>query len=229
MVEHIKYSMFPDPDMADEDGLICIGANLDVSTLLDAYYHGIFPWPREGVPTLWFCPPQRGVLDFSRLHIPRSLKKFRKSWNGEFRIDTAFRKVIKACQEQPRPGQDGTWILPKMINAYTKFHAAGYAHSIEAWEDGMLTGGIYGVFVGNVFSGESMFYKKYNRSKLCLWYMAEHLQQIGIDWMDIQMLTPLTQSFGGEYIEREEFIRRVFTAHSKPEIAFMNASRNLNY
>ncbi len=221
MIERIKHSMFPNPDMADEDGLLCIGADLDVYTLLDAYYHGIFPWPREGLPVLWFCPAQRGIIDFSKIHIPRSLKKFRKSWEGEFRINTVFRKVIKSCQEQRRPGQDGTWILPKMISAYTKFHEAGYAHSIEAWEENELTGGIYGVFVGNVFSGESMFYKKDNRSKICLWYLIEHLQEIGLEWMDVQMLTPLTQSFGGEYIQREDFIRKMIISHSKPKIIFI--------
>jgi leucyl/phenylalanyl-tRNA---protein transferase len=220
MIERLKHSMFPDPDMADDDGLLCIGADLDIFTLLDAYYHGIFPWPREGLPILWFCPAQRGILEFSKLHIPRSLKKIKKSWDGEFRIDTAFKKVIKACQEKSRPGQDGTWILPKMVNAYTKFHSAGFAHSVEAWEEGELTGGIYGVFVGNIFSGESMFYKRDNRSKLCLWYLMDYLQQIGIDWMDIQMLTPLTQRFGGEYIPREVFISRLIAAHGKPEIVF---------
>ena len=107
-----------------------------------------------------------------------------------------------------------------MVKAYINLHKAGYAHSVEAWEDGELVGGIYGVFIGNVFSGESMFYKKTNRSKLCLFYLIEHLQGLGLEWMDVQMLTPLTESLGGEYITRKAFAGRIKIEHDKPIVAF---------
>ena len=220
MIIHPKDSIFPDPSLSDEDGLLCIGGDLNTNTLIDSYYHGIFPWPQKGLPILWFCPVKRGILNFSKLHIPARLKKFRKSWSGEFKINSAFRQVINACRLQKRPGQSGTWILPEMIKAYTDLHKAGYAHSVEAWENDRLVGGIYGVFVGNVFSGESMFYKKANCSKLCLWRLVEHLQNIGLEWMDVQMLTPVTETFGGEYITREEFLILLKREHEKEKIVF---------
>lgn len=219
--EWIQDSLFPDPTLADEDGLLCIGGDLGVSTIVDAYYHGIFPWPQENLPVLWFCPSKRGILDFSCLHIPKKLKSFRNSWKGEFRINTSFRQVILACKEQKRPGQSGTWIIPEMIDAYINLHKAGHAHSVEAWEDGELVGGIYGVFIGNVFSGESMFYKKPNCSKLCLWFLIEHLQRIGLKWMDLQMITPVTRSFGGEYITRDAFLEKIKIEHTKASKNFL--------
>ena len=220
MINPIRHSMFPDPDLADEDGLLCIGGDLGVTTLLDAYYHGIFPWPQEALPILWFCPARRGIIEFNKLHIPKRLKRFRNSWEGEFRINTSFSEVIDNCKSQTRPGQNGTWIIPEMIQAYIKLHNAGYAHSVEAWENNELVGGVYGVFIGNVFSGESMFYKKTNRSKLCFWHLIEHLQKLGLEWMDLQMLTSITKSFGGEYIKRGEFLKRLVSEHNKPEMAF---------
>jgi len=162
----------------------------------------------------------RGIINFSKLHIPERLRRFRKSWKGEFRINSAFKEVISACKSQKRPGQRGTWILPEMIKAYTNLHKAGHAHCVEAWEDDKLVGGIYGVYTGNVFSGESMFYKKPNCSKLCLWYLIEHLQNIGLEWMDVQMLTPLTKNFGGEYISRDKFLDRLNNAHNQTSILF---------
>ncbi len=221
MAKSIQHTLFPDPALSDEDGLLCIGGNLRVSTIADAYYHGIFPWPQENLPILWFCPLKRGVLDFSSLHIPRRLKSFRNTWKGEFRINTAFRQVITACKDQKRPGQNGTWIIPEMIDAYINLHNAGYAHCIEAWENGELVGGIYGVFIGNVFSGESMFYRKPNCSKLCLWFLIEHLQRIGLKWMDMQMLTPITKSFGGKYITRDDYLEKIRIEHAKSPKNFL--------
>ncbi|MBN2401342.1 MAG: leucyl/phenylalanyl-tRNA--protein transferase [Spirochaetes bacterium] len=220
MSDHVKQSIFPHPEMADEDGLLCIGLNLEVGTLVDAYYHGIFPWPQEELPVLWFSPPMRGILNFSNLHISKRLSRFKSAWEGEFRINTAFEKVINSCRLQKRPGQAGTWILSEMVKAYTDLYNAGYAHSVEAWENNQLVGGIYGVFIGNVFSGESMFYNKSNCSKLCFLYLVEHLEKIGLHWMDVQMLTPLTQSFGGEYIERKQFLKRLETEHGRTKITF---------
>jgi leucyl/phenylalanyl-tRNA--protein transferase len=221
MSDHVKQSIFPDPEMADEDGLLCIGLNLEINTLIDSYYHGIFPWPQEDLPILWFSPPMRGILNFSNLHTSARLIRIKNAWEGEFRINTAFEEVINACRLQRRPGQNGTWILPDMVEAYTNLHKANYAHCVEAWENNKLVGGIYGVFVGNVFSGESMFYKKPNCSKLCLLHLVEHLKKIGVEWMDLQMLTPLTESFGGEYVTRKEFLEHMETEHSKTKINFV--------
>lgn len=205
----LSKSIFPHPDNADEHGLLCYGGNLEVPTLLDAYSHGIFPWPHEGYPLLWFSPPERGVIDFDRVHIPKRLARFRRNWPGEFRFDSDFRAVIKNCATVSRRGQRGTWITPEMIDAYCDFHRAGFAHCVEAWENGELTGGIYGVFVENVFSAESMFFKKANCSKLCLWRLIEHLESIGLTWLDVQVLTPVTVQFGGRYVERGEFLGRM--------------------
>jgi leucyl/phenylalanyl-tRNA---protein transferase len=220
MSDHFKQSIFPNPEMADEDGLLCIGIDLEVNTLIDAYYHGIFPWPQEELPILWFSPAMRGILNFNNLHVSKRLHRFKNSWDGEYRIDNAFEEVINSCKLQKRPGQNGTWILPDMVKAYTELHNAGYAHSVEAWENDRLVGGIYGVFVGNVFSGESMFYKKPNCSKLCLLKLVEHLKQIGLEWMDLQMLTSLTESVGGEYISRKHFIALIEKEHDKEKINF---------
>ncbi len=214
-------SIFPNPNQADEDGLLCYGGKLDVAFLIDAYSHGIFPWPHEGYPLLWFSPPLRGIIEFDLLHIPRRLKRFRNSWQGEFRIDTAFQDVIQACARKVRNGEYGTWILPEMIDAYIAFHKAGYAHCVEAWEDGELVGGIYGVFIGNVFSAESMFFTKSNCSKLCLWHLIEHLEKIGLCWLDIQVLTPITEQLGGIYIPRKRFLERIEAQHSKEIVSFL--------
>jgi leucyl/phenylalanyl-tRNA--protein transferase len=213
-------SMFPHPDQSDEDGLLCYGGNLEIEILIDAYSHGIFPWPHDGYPLLWFSPPERGILDFEKVHIPQRLRRFRKSWKGEFRIDTSFRDVISSCARKKRRGQRGTWITADMINAYMAFHNAGYAHCIEAWEDNELVGGIYGVFVGNVFSAESMFFDRPNCSKLCLWRLIEHLQGIGLTWLDVQVLTPATEQFGGVYISRGEFLKRLHKEQAKKPVLF---------
>ncbi|MCU0822706.1 MAG: leucyl/phenylalanyl-tRNA--protein transferase [Spirochaetes bacterium] len=214
-------SIFPHPDESDEYGLLCYGGSLKVEILIDAYSHGIFPWPHEGYPLLWFSPPERGIIEFDSLHIPERLARFRRTWKGEFRFDTNFREVIVSCANKKRRGQRGTWITEEIINGYLSFHNAGYAHCIEAWEGNDLAGGIYGVFVGNVFSAESMFFNRPNCSKLCLWRLIEHLQGIGSTWLDVQVLTPATEQFGGIYITREEFLKRIRKEHEKKPISFL--------
>lgn len=209
---------FPDPWLLPEesDGLIYIGGNLQVDTLVQAYSSGIFPWPLEEVyPLFWFCPEPRGVLDFNDLHVPRSLAKLRKK--GEFRIsfNTAFARVMEECAKQPRPGQEGTWIVPPLLSAYETFHQAGYAHSVEVWRGQDLVGGLYGVYVKGVFSGESMFHLEPNTSKIALLEMAEKLRSLGLQWMDIQMLTPVTEALGGHYITRRDFLLRLKEEHKK--------------
>jgi len=201
---------FPDPRHTTPEGIVAIGGNLEVETLKSAYKKGIFPWPQEGYPLLWFSPDPRGVLDFADLHVPTSLQKFKKkAAHWKYTFNQAFPQVIEQCQLQKRPKQSGTWILPEMKKAYIEFFKAGFVKSLECWDGDQLIGGIYGVEINNVFSGESMFFQKQNASKMCLWRMIEHQKSLGRSWMDIQMITPVTEAFGGKYIPREEFLTRI--------------------
>jgi leucyl/phenylalanyl-tRNA--protein transferase len=209
---------FPDPWILPEesDGLIYIGGNLEPETLVQAYSEGIFPWPlEESYPLFWFCPEPRGVIDFNDLHIPRSLERLRSKGIYRFTFNQAFSRVIEECAKQPRPGQEGTWIIPTLIPSYTKFHQEGYAHSIEVWKGEQLVGGLYGVYVKGVFSGESMFHLEPNVSKLALVEMALKLKSLGLQWMDIQMLTPVTEHLGGHYVTRRDFLLRLRQEHQK--------------
>ena len=203
--------IFPNPEETSEDGLLCVGGDLSVETLKSAYGQGIFPWPQEGYPLLWFCPPKRGVIDFSELHLPKSLKSFLKKQkdNYEVKVNFAFDQVIDHCSKVPRPGQSGTWILPEMIEAYKEFHREGFAHSFEIWQEEELVGGLYGVLVNGVFSGESMFYKKTNMSKVALIETIQYLEKKGFEWIDVQMVTEVLESLGGKYISRKDFLGRV--------------------
>lgn len=205
---------FPDPAGATMDGIVAMGDELSVETLFEAYSFGIFPWPHPDLPCLWFCPDDRGVLDFKDLHVSRSLEKFIRKTDYEITFNQAFSTVMAACAKVPRPNQSGTWITPEIERVYGEFHKLGYAHSVECWahEEKELVGGLYGVFVGGVFSGESMFFKKSNASKLCLIRLVEQLQQNGLTWMDIQMVTNVTSQLGGKYIAKSEFLERVKAA-----------------
>ena len=202
---------FPDPWLLPEesDGLIYIGGNLNTETLIEAYSKGIFPWPvEETYPLFWFCPEPRGVLDFHDLHIPKSLSKLRRKSIYRITFNQSFRQVMEECAKQPRPGQEGTWIVPQLISAYENFHLQGFAHSTEVWRGDHLVGGLYGVYVKGVFSGESMFHLEPNTSKIALVETVLRLKAIGLHWMDIQMLTPVTELFGGHYISRRDFLMR---------------------
>lgn len=201
---------FPEkPFLHTEDDIVAIGGKLDIGTLYNSYRNGIFPWPHKDYPMLWFFPKKRGVLRFDEFHIPKSLAKFAEKKLQQVRItmNQNFPLVIDECRFQKRPNQDGTWILPEIKRAYIEMHFAGYAHSIECWEGDELVGGIYGILIENVFSGESMFHKKTNMGKLCLIYLVEWLKSLGIKWMDIQMVTPVLESFGGKYISDEAYYR----------------------
>jgi leucyl/phenylalanyl-tRNA--protein transferase len=201
--------------MSTPEGLVAVGGNLEVSTLQEAYRNGIFPWPQEGLPLLWFSPDPRGILEFKDLHVSRSLRKWeRQHPEWTFTLNEAFSKVIQGCRWQKREGQSGTWILPEMEEAYLKLFDSGQILSVEVWENEELIGGIYGVlsmsFKGKLFfSGESMFHKKSNASKMAFWKLVEHLKAHGHTWMDMQMLTEVTKSFGGKYISREEFLQKI--------------------
>jgi leucyl/phenylalanyl-tRNA--protein transferase len=204
-----KRLSFPDPNLAMDDGIVDLSDDLRVERLLEAYSFGIFPWPHEDLPTLWFSPEKRGVLDFKDFHVPRSLRKTIERGDYVCTWDRCFDLVIEACSLQARPGQSGTWITPRLLRAYHEFHKAGYAHSLEVWQDGELAGGLYGVYVGGVFGGESMFFLRPNASKVAVVKLVEFLRAQGLMWMDIQMVTPVLESFGGHYISRAEFLERL--------------------
>lgn len=177
-----------------------------MENLLAAYGQGIFPWPIEGLPLPWFCPPRRGILRFSELHVGRSLARARRQspWRISFNED--FGAVMRACQAQPRPGQEGTWITDQLLRGYQALHAAGHAHSVEVWEGGELVGGLYGVAVLGVFAGESMFHRRPNASKLAVLALAEHLAARGSSFFDIQQLSPHMAALGAEEVSRAEFL-----------------------
>lgn len=206
---------FPDPRETLAEGIIAVGGKLDVGTLYQAYSRGIFPWPQPGFPMLWFSPENRGIIDFKDFRVPESLQRFRRRHPEiEYSVNKDFRHVVEECARQPRPGQDGTWILPVMKKAYVDFFEAGYCLSVEVRENNILIGGIYGVLVEGVFSGESMFYKKPNASKLALWYLVELLQSQGHEWMDVQMVTPVVASMGGKYVSRDQYLEMLEKRHS---------------
>lgn len=209
---------FPDPVLASDEGILDLSDDLRVERLLEAYSFGIFPWPHEELPTLWYCPTERGILDFTDFRIPKSMQKFMRKSSWTYTFNEAFDEVLDACAAAPRPGQRGTWITKKMVRAYRDFHRAGYAHSLEVWDGDELVGGLYGVYVAGLFCGESMFFHETNASKFALVKIVEFLKSQGLKWMDIQMVTPLLEQFGGKYVSRSVFLRRLETAkaNAKP-------------
>jgi len=204
--------VFPDPRGPTLDGIVAMGVPLSVRTLAEAYSFGIFPWPIQDLPLLWHCPDYRGILDFSDLRINRSLRKFLSKNTYQVTFDKAFSEVVAACAQVPRPGQDGTWITPEIKIAYQEFFEAGYAHSVEVWQGERLVGGLYGVLIKGLFAGESMFFREDNASKVALLAVIERLKGLGHQWMDIQMLTPVTESLGGKLISKAEFFARLLKA-----------------
>ena len=211
------------PDPADPLGLVALDRHLPPERLVAAYRRGIFPWPDSSLPGVipWVCPPRRAILEFTALHTPRTLRRARHALARlHFTIDTAFERVIRACAAAPRPGQRGTWITPELIAAYLELHRQGYAHSIEAWNDDVLVGGLYGVTAGGVFTGESMFHRMSEVSKLCVLRLVEHLASRGATWIDIQQLTPHFVLLGAREITREEFLLRLASEQREARILF---------
>ncbi|MBW3670653.1 MAG: leucyl/phenylalanyl-tRNA--protein transferase [Acidobacteria bacterium] len=196
---------FPDPRYAPHD-IIAIGGDLEPQTLLEAYSKGIFPWPIEDYALCWFSPNRRAVLFFDSLHVSRSLLKARSRTTLEFTIDQDFEQVVRLCASAPRPEQHGTWILPEIEEAYLALHEAGHAHSVEAWEAGRLVGGLYGVDAGGAFSGESMFHLRPDASKLALLFLIGHLRSRGLEWLDVQIMTPHMRQLGTRLISRSSYI-----------------------
>ena len=205
--------MFPDPRYARGD-IVALGEDLSVETLREAYRKGIFPWPHDDLPLPWFSPRRRAVVFFDELHVGRSLRKSANRGKFRFTIDAAFDRVIEACAAASRPEQDGTWIAPKIVEAYQAFHRAGDAHSVEAWEGDELVGGLYGVDAGGVFTGESMFHQRSDASKLAVLFLAEHLAGRGATLLDCQVLTPHMEALGAREIPRARFLDALATAQA---------------
>lgn len=195
--------------LKEPSGLLAAGGDLSPQRLLDAYRRGIFPWYSPGQPPLWWSPNPRMVLFPDELKVSRSLAKRLKSKDYEIRIDTAFRDVMLACASTPRPDQEGSWIVPEILEGYCALHALGYAHSVETWMGGKLVGGLYGVAIGRMFYGESMFHHVTDASKLAFVHLVRHLQRHGYAMIDCQMHTPHLASLGAREIPRNEFIRQL--------------------
>lgn len=198
---------FPDLDEADESGLLALGGDLSIERLKLAYSKGIFPWYEKGMPILWWSPDPRMVLFPDKMIISHSLKQSIKKQQFTITIDKAFEQVIKNCAKTPRKGEKGTWITREMKNAYIDLHEAGYAHSAEAWLDGELVGGLYGVALGKVYFGESMFHHVTNASKVAFYQLVEKLNKWNFKIIDAQVYTNHLESLGGEMIPRGEYIR----------------------
>jgi leucyl/phenylalanyl-tRNA--protein transferase len=192
-----------------QDDIVGVGGRLDPETLVRAYRRGIFPWPVEGLPLLWFCPRERAILEFARLHVGRSLARARRRSTLRFTVDAAFGAVIRACADTPRPGQDGTWITEEIASAYIRLHELGIAHSAEAWRGPNLVAGIYGVAVDGAFAAESMFHRESDASKLVLLHLVDHLAAAGLDWIDIQVMTPHLERLGAHVVSRGQFLGRL--------------------
>ena len=197
-----------------QDDVVAVGGELDPDTLLLAYRQGVFPWPVEGLPLLWFCPRERAILEADALHVSRRLARERRRTTLRFTIDTAFPEVISACAA-PRPPDYATWITADVVSAYTRLHRLGIAHSVEAWRGDALAGGVYGVDVDGAFAAESMFRREPNASKLALLHLVDHVSARGLDWIDVQVMSPHLERFGARPIPRAAFLDRLEQTRAK--------------
>jgi len=211
MIPKLTYHLsFPNPLEASEEGIVAYGGDLSPSRLMLAYRLGIFPWYSAKDPILWWSPDPRLILELDDFKLTRSLRK--KIPQFEIRFDTAFSHVIRECSTAPRPGQSGSWIVPEMVEAYEELHALGYAHSVEAYQNGVLVGGLYGVSVGGVFCGESMYAKVSDASKVALAVLVKYLREWGYDFIDCQVPTPHLKSLGAKEVSRKIFLQRLSKA-----------------
>jgi leucyl/phenylalanyl-tRNA--protein transferase len=204
---------FPDPERARPEGLVAVGGDLRPARLLDAYRRGIFPWFDESTPIMWWSPDPRAIFELDGLHVSRRLARTLRSGRFAVTFDRAFDAVIRGCAD--RPGQ-GVWITPDMISAYTELHRLGWAHSVEAWHGDELGGGVYGVAVGGLFAGESMFTHVRDGSKVALAHLVERLKQRCFQLFDVQFLNDHTASLGAVEISRREYLRRLRQAVRSP-------------
>lgn len=204
--------------LAEPNGLLAIGGDLGPERLLAAYRSGIFPWFSPGEPLLWWSPNPRMVLFPEELKISRSLAKTLRQKKFEIRFDTAFRQVMEGCSQSTREGQSGTWIVPEMIQAYCRLHQLGVAHSVESWRDGQLVGGLYGVALGRMFYGESMFHTETDVSKVAFVHLVRFLQAQGYGMIDCQMHTRHLASLGAREIARDVFAQQLRELVSQPDM-----------
>lgn len=200
---------FPNPEKAElePNGLLAVGGDLSPQRLLNAYRSGIFPWFNADQPILWWSPDPRGLLFPDQFHCSHRLGRRLREDGWQFSYDQTFKQVIHACATVTRQGQDGTWILPVMEQAYSTLHQLGHAHAIEIWRDGELVGGLYGVALGKAFYGESMFSLTTDASKIALFALTQRLRDWGFLFLDCQMLTPHLQSLGAQAVSRARFLR----------------------
>jgi leucyl/phenylalanyl-tRNA--protein transferase len=210
MIPWLRSGAFPpiESALADPNGLLAAGGDLSAERLLAAYREGIFPWYSEGQPILWWSPDPRMVLFAADFRAPRSLRKVIAQRRFEIRVDSAFRRVIEACAE-PRTDDGGTWITPAMLDGYSELHRRGYAHSVEAWQGDVLAGGLYGVAIGRMFFGESMFTRAPNASKVALVHLIDLLNRRAMPMIDCQQQTEHLARFGARPIPRREFAERL--------------------
>jgi leucyl/phenylalanyl-tRNA--protein transferase len=200
---------FPDPRAANYGDIVAVGGNLHPDNLVNAYRRGIFPWPIENCPLPWFSPRERAIIEFNELHIPSRLARLRRRTPLRFTVDQDFPRVVLNCALTPRPEETGTWITPEVFEAYVALNRLGHAHSVEAWENDELVGGIYGVDAGGAFAGESMFHLRPNASKLALLFLVEHLRERGLDWLDVQVMTPHVERLGAKLVSRAAFLDKL--------------------
>jgi len=204
--------LFPSPEEAEEDGLLAVGGDLSIERILLAYHAGIFPWYAKRSPLLWWSPDPRLILEPSNLRISKSLEKVIKKGSFTVTLDQVFDAVIRECAATKRPDGRGTWIIEDMIRAYGRLHEAGFAHSVESWWEGKLAGGLYGVSLGKVFFGESMFYRVKDASKVAFVHLVRLLEAWNFDMIDCQITTEHLIRFGAHEIPRSHFLQRLSRA-----------------
>ncbi|RPJ13201.1 MAG: leucyl/phenylalanyl-tRNA--protein transferase [Desulfobacteraceae bacterium] len=210
--------IFPPPQLADKTGLLAVGGDLCQERLLLAYSIGIFPWYSEGEPILWWSPDPRLVIHPGEIRISKSLEKVIKKGIFDVTFDTAFEQVINLCAGAGRRENEGTWILPEMTDAYCALHESGFAHSVEAWRDGILAGGLYGVSLGRCFFGESMFTLESNASKVAFARLAKYLAENSFDLIDCQVSTGHLKRFGAKEIPRRLFLKQLKNSLALPTL-----------
>ena len=212
-----KKLWFPDPRSAlaggEADGLVAMGGDLSVPRLLLAYRSGIFPWTLR--PITWWSPDPRAIFELDAWHVSRSLARVLRQSHFTATRDSAFRQVMEGCAT-PARGRRSTWVTPEFIEAYTRLHEAGHAHSVECWQAGKLVGGIYGVAIGGFFAGESMFHRADNASKVALYHLFQHLRDRGFALFDTQVMNPATQQLGAIHLPREDYLHRLKRAIELP-------------
>ena len=207
---------FPDPSYAEKEGILAVGGDLSVERLVLAYANGIFPWPHRGAPLLWFSPDPRMVMLPGEFKVSGSLRQLIRSKKYTCTFDRDFPEVIRQCATVPRKGQNGTWITNDMVRAYLRMHREGYAHSAETWFEGKLVGGLYGISLGKVFFGESMYHNMRDASKFAFYHLVEQLKAWDFELIDVQQDTEHMRSLGARTIPRDEFMAMLETAVSQP-------------